>query len=71
MYNEYTIYTLQYTHSMQRTCFLYSLYIVHTDSQLYFDKYKICVQKGDKGCPAQVQLLLLYKIYVFYVRCTL
>ena len=57
MYSEYTIYTLQYTHSMQRTCFLYSLYIVHTDSQLYFDKYKICVQKGVKGCPAQAQLL--------------
>ena len=43
MYSEYTIYTL---HTQYATYVfpIYSLYIAHRDSQLYFDEYKICVQ---------------------------
>ena len=53
MFSEYTIYTIQCsvyiihtTHTQYATYVfpIYSLYIAHADSQLYFDKYKICVQ---------------------------
>ena len=49
MYSEYAIYTL---HTQYATYVfpIYSLYIAHTDSQLYFDKYKICVQNKCALC---------------------
>ena len=31
------------------TLYIHCLYIVHTDSQLYFDKYKMCVQNYTKN----------------------
>ena len=43
MYSEYTIHTL-HTEYATYVFPIYSLYIAHTDSQLYFDKYKMCVQ---------------------------
>ena len=49
MFSEYTIYTL---HAQYATYVfpIYSLYIAHTDSQLYFDKYKICIQNKCALC---------------------
>ena len=46
MNSEYTIYTIH----TQYVFPIYSLYIVHTDSQLYFDKYKMCVQNKCALC---------------------
>ena len=56
MYSEYTIYSvvcILYTLHTQYATYvfpIYSLYIAHTDSQLYFDKYKICVQNKCALC---------------------
>ena len=49
MYSEYTIYTL-HTEYATYVFPIYSLYIAHTDIQLYFDKYKICVQNKCALC---------------------
>ena len=45
---------------------IYSLYIVHTDSQLYFDKYKMCVQNK---CTLRTLYMeaCTYSIYIAYV----
>ena len=49
MYSECTIYTL---HTQYATYVfpIYSLYIAHTDSQLHFDTYKMCVQNKCALC---------------------
>ena len=49
MYREYTIYTL-HTQYATYAFLIYSLYIVHTYSQLYFDTYKMCVQNKCALC---------------------
>ena len=49
MYSEYTICTL-HTEYATYVFPIYSLYIAYTDSQLYFDKYKICVQNKCALC---------------------
>ena len=55
MFSEYTIYTL---HTQYATYVfpIYSLYIAHTDSQLYFDKYKICVQNKCALCTLYTEV---------------
>ena len=65
MYNEYTIYTL---HSQYATYvfLIYNLYIVHTDSQLYFDKYKMCVQNKCTLSTLYTEVCT-YSIYIAYV----
>ena len=67
-----------YTHSMQRTfitdylyvqCIdyiIYSLYIAHTDSQLYFDKYKFCVQNKCALCTLYT-VVCTYSIHIAIV----
>ena len=55
-----------FTHSMQRTCFLYSLYIVHTDSQLYFDIYKMGVQNKWVLCKLYT-VVCAYSIHIAYI----
>ena len=62
MYSEYTIYTL-HTEYATYVFPIYSLYIAHTDSQLYFDKYKICVQNKCALCT------LYTSLYVQHTHC--
>ena len=51
MYSEYTIYTLHTQYATYVFPIYYSpIYIAHTNSQLYFDKYKICVQNKCALC---------------------
>ena len=45
---------------------IYSLYIVHTDSQLYFDKYKMCVQNKCALCTLYT-LVCTYSIHMAIV----
>ena len=61
MYSEYTIYTV-HTEYATYVFPIYSLYIAHTDSQLYFDKYEICVKNKCALCT-------LYSVYVQRTHC--
>ena len=65
MYSEYTIYTF---HTQYATYVfpIYSLYIVHTDSQLCFDKYKMSVQNKCALCTLYT-VVCTYSIYIAYV----
>ena len=65
MYSEYTIYTL---HTQYATYVfpIYSLYIAHTDSQLYFDEYKICVQNKCALCTLYT-VVCTYSIHIAIV----
>ena len=65
MYSEYTIYTL---HTQYATYVfpIYSLYIAHTDSQLYFDKYKISVQNKCALCTLDT-VVCTYSIHIAIV----
>ena len=64
MYSEYTIYTL---HTVCNDVFpIYSLYIAHTDSQLYFDKYKICVQNKCALCTLYT-VVCTYSIHIAFM----
>ena len=66
MYNEYTINTLN-TQYATYVFLIYSLYIVHTDSQLYFDKYKLCVQNKCALCTLST-IVCTYSINIAYVE---
>ena len=44
---------------------IYSLYIVHTDSQLYFDKCKMCVQNKCALCTLYT-VVCTYSIHIAY-----
>ena len=44
----------------------YTLYNVHTDSQLYFDKYKMCVQNKCALCTLYT-VVCTYSIHITYV----
>ena len=67
MHNEYTICTLhtQYATYVFPIC---SLYIAHshTDSQLYFDKYKICVENKCALCTLYT-VICTYSIHIVIV----
>ena len=68
MYSEYTISTL-HTQYVTYACFLYivyTLYNVHTDNQLYFDKYKMCVQNKCALCTLYT-VVCTYSIHIVYV----
>ena len=65
MYSEYTIYTLR-TQYATYVFPIYSLYIAHTDSQLYFDKYKICVQNK---CALCTLYSVHCSLYVQHTHC--
>ena len=65
MYSEYTIYTLHTQYATQ-VLPVYSLYIVHTDSQLYFYKYKMCVQNKCALCTLYT-VVCMYSIHTAYV----
>ena len=65
MYNEYTIYTL-HTQYTTYVFLIYSLYIVLTDSQLYFDTYKMCVQNKCALCTLYT-IVCTYSIHIAYV----
>ena len=62
MYSEYTIYTL-HTEYATYVFPIYSLYIAHTGSQLYFDKYKICVQNKCALCTLYT-VVYTYSIHI-------
>ena len=68
MYSEYPICTL-HTQYAAYACFLYTvypLYNVYTDSQLYFDKYKMCVQNKCALCTLYT-VVCTYSIHIAYV----
>ena len=74
MYSKYIIYTLhtQYATYVFPIC---SLYIAHTDSQLYFDKYKICVQNKcalctlySGHCSTSVRTVYTLQLCIYPVR---
>ena len=65
MYSEYTICTL-HTQYATYACFLYivyTLYNVHTDSQSYFDKYKMCAQNKCALCTLYT-VVCTYSIHI-------
>ena len=67
MYSEYTIYTL-HTHYATYVFPIYSICIAicTTDSQLYFNKYKICVQNKCALCTLYT-VVCTYSIHIAIV----
>ena len=64
MYSENTC-TILYTLHTQYATYVF-LYIAHTDSQLYFDKYKICVQNKCALCTLYT-VVCTYSIHIAIV----
>ena len=63
----HVFFTIMKFHNNERTPFpIYSPYIVHTDSQLYFDKYKMYAQNKCALCTLYT-VVYTYSIHIAIV----